>query len=117
MTRRLNPFRFSLVVRILVLFLPTTFAAEFKPAPQEFRQEVSQPLPLPAGISANGFTVLDRAPDGTVLVTDGKRWHAVRSNRLEVLPAPPNTKDGAGWIISGGIAREVPVPFSGIRQI
>ena len=111
-----NPTRLAHAVSIFSLaFLSPVFAAEFKPAPQEFRQEVSRQWALPVGVPASGFTVVDVAPDGAVLVTDGTRWHALRNDRLEVLASPQNAREGDGWILAG-TARTVPVPLAGIRQ-
>jgi hypothetical protein len=73
---------------LLPVGLPNSFAAELKPAPQEFHQEIARRWPLPAAYP-NGFTVVDVAPDGTVFVTDGKQWHALRNERLEAVPPPP----------------------------
>src|SRR5688572_13274847 len=108
--------RFTQLSSILLLLalLSPAFAAEFKPAPQEFRQEVSRRW---TGASANGFTLVDLAPDGTVLLCDGNQWHALRNDRCEVLPPPKEAREGDGWIFIGGIARAVPTPLSGIRQI
>jgi len=112
-----NPTRLAHAVSIFSLaFLSPVFAAEFKPAPQEFRQEVSRQWALPVGVPASGFTVVDVAPDGAVLVTDGTRWHALRNDRLEVLASPQNAREGDGWILAG-TARTVPVPLAGIRQV
>lgn len=117
MTHLPSQTRFTDAVSILLMFLPSSFAAEFKPAPQEFRQEISRQWPLPADASASGFTAVDISPDGTVLVTDGSWWHALRNERLEVLPPPPDIRQGTSWILIGGTARALPVLLSEIRQI
>ena len=116
-----KPTRFALVASTVSLalsaILQAAFAAEFKPAPQEFRQELPRQWPLPAGVSAGGFTLVDAAPDGTVRVADGQRWYVLRGDRLEVLPPPPSSAEGAGYVFVGKIAQALPMPLSAVRQI
>ena len=100
----------------LLAFTSPAIAAEFKPAPQEFRQEVSRQWPLPS-TSPSGFTVVEIAPDGTVLVADGKQWHVLRGERLEVQSPPQAVNPGSGWLLAGNTSRTVPVPLAEIHQI
>jgi hypothetical protein len=118
MTRLPNPSRFIPALSILLLAcMSPSFAAEFKPAPQEFRQEVSRQWALPAGASPKGFTAIYLNPHGLVLVTDGEQWYSPRNDRLEVQPRPQNTREGAGWILTGSGVASVPLPLADIRQI
>jgi hypothetical protein len=117
-THSLSPSRFTRSICVLLSgIFSTTFAAEFKPAPQGFRQEVARHWPMPAGASANGFTLVDKSPEGNARVTDGQRWYAVRGEKLEVLQAPPGAKDGERWIWVGQTAQVLPVPLSALKQI
>ncbi len=102
---------------VLMALAAPVLAAEFKPAPQEFRQEGSRSWSPPDGVAASGFSGVDIAPDGTVFVSDGKQWHALRNDQFESLPPPQNNKDGAGWITIGGAVHELPVPLVDLRQI
>ncbi len=108
--------RFAHNFSILLLASPT-LAADFKPAPQEFRQEVARHWPLPADVAAGGFTLVDTSPDGNARVSDGQRWYAVRGEKLESLPQPPGAKNGEGWIWLGKSSRALPMPLSALRQI
>lgn len=116
-----KPIQFTLVASTLSLalpaILPAALAAEFKPAPQEFRQEVAKHWPPPAGAAAGGFVLVDTSPDGNARASDGQRWYAVRGEKLEALPPPPGAKDGDGWIWVGTATQVPPVPLSAIRQI
>jgi len=103
-------------VLTLLAFAVTAMAAEFKPAPQTFRQEIARRWPLPA-TAPGGFTVADLAPDGTLRLADGKQWYVLRNDHLEALPQPPNVGDGSTEIFIGGSGRLVPVTLSNIRQI
>lgn len=89
-------------------------AADFPPAPQDFRQEVAQHFPLPAGAASGGFTLVDSA--GHVRVSDGQRWHAVSGNALELLPTPPGEADPDGGFWLGDGRFKLPVALSAIRQ-
>lgn len=91
-------------------------AAEFKPAPQEFRQEIAHRWPLPA-TAPGGFTVADVAPDGSVRLADGKQWYVLRNDRLEVVPSPTSAGKDSSEILIGNTSRTVPVPLAEIRQL
>ena len=107
----------TLLLVSLWALLPAALAANFKPAPQEFQQEMPRQWPAPAGSSAGGLTLMDVATDGMVRVADGQRWYAVRGDRLEILPPPPGAAEGAGYVFIGNTARVLPVPLSAVRQI
>ncbi len=91
-------------------------AADFTPAPQAFRQEISRVWPLPVA-SPNGFAVLDVAPDGTVRVTDGQQWFVLRADQWEVVPRPVNASADTTEIFIGGASRTVPISLAELRQI
>lgn len=100
-----------------MLSLPLSFAAELKPAPQEFQQEVPRHWPLPAGASAGGFTLVEVGSDGKVRVTDGQRWYEVHGERLEALTPPPGAGDAKGHFFTGGTAQLLPVALPDVRQV
>ena len=117
-----KPSRFNEAVAVLALALlgmpPLSVrAADFKPAPQEFRQEVPRHWPLPADAASGGFTLVDAFPDGSVRVSDGQRWFAVGGDKLEALPPPAGAKVGDGWILVGKSNHLLPVPLADVRQI
>ena len=96
-------------------------AAEFKPAPQDFKQEVASRWPLPAEAQPDGLTLVRTAPDGNAWVTDGKSWFIIRDGALvkwsETLSQPKNITDREGWSWLGADTPSLPVPLSAIRQI
>ena len=113
-----NRSRFVRPLSALLLALPpVAMAADFKPAPQEFQQEIARHWALPAGASAGGLTLVDTAPDGTVRVADGRRWYVLRGDQLELPPPPPGSAAGAGYVFIGDTAHPLPVPLSAVRQI
>lgn len=91
--------------------------AEIQPAPQGFQQEMARRIQLPAGIANRGLTLLDIAPDGQLLASDGQSWFGVADDRLQALPVPSDLKPGVGWLVGTDGARWLPVPFSSIRQV
>ncbi|MEK7706584.1 MAG: two-component regulator propeller domain-containing protein, partial [Verrucomicrobiota bacterium] len=97
--------------------LPAALAADFKPAPQEFQQEMPRQWPAPAGSSAGGLTLVDAAPDGTVRVADGQRWYTMRGDRLEVLPPPAGSTAAKGHVFVGTTVRTLSTPLSTVRHI
>jgi hypothetical protein len=101
---------------ICCLMALPALAAEFKPAPQEFRQEIARRWPKPEAAPV-GLTIADLAPDGTVLVGDGKQWHVLRGERLEAQSPPPTVGSSGGWVMLGNTPRMVPVQLSEIHQI
>jgi Two component regulator propeller len=105
------------IVPSLLALSTIAVAADFKPAPQEFQQEVPLHWKLPTSDSPNGFFLADLTPDGAVRVTDGHQWFALHNNQLEAVPSPGNIPAGAAWIQVGATARVLPVPFSTIHQI
>ncbi len=72
---------------------------------------------MPDDVSATGLTLVDVTASGEVRVADGLRWLALRDGKLEVLPAPAEAKEAAGWMMFGSSARLLPVPLAAIRQI
>lgn len=100
----------------LLALAATASAAEFKPAPQEFRQEIAHRWRLPAS-APGGFTLADIAPDGSVRLADGKQWYVLRNDRLEVVPSPTNAGKDSSEVIIGNTSRTVPVPLAEIRQL
>jgi len=106
-----------LPLTVLGTILPPAQAADFKSAPQEFRQEVARHWPLPTEVAAGGLTLVDTSPDGNTRVSDGQRWYAVRGDKLEALTQPAGAKDGDGWLWVGNSTRALPVPLTAVRQI
>ena len=117
MRSRCGLFFLTLSLSSFWLSLPRAHGAEFKPAPQEFRQEVSVRIAPPPGVATNGFILTDIAPDGAVRVTDGSGWYVVREARLEVISPPQDAAEWPNYLYLGTTARKSPVPLSAIRQI
>lgn len=110
--------RLTAPVAISWLTLPVALmAADFKPAPQAFHQEVARHWPLPAGAASAGFTLVELGSDGSPRVTDGARWFALRDGKLEAISPPPGVKEGDGWTWIGETAWSLPVPLADVRQI
>lgn len=108
--------RTTLCLGTALISAATVRAADFTPAPQAFRQEISRAWPLPVA-SPNGFTVFDVAPDGIVRVTDGQQWFALRADQLEAVPRPANASADTTEIFIGGASRTVPTSLAELRQI
>ena len=108
--------RTTLCLSAALISAAPTHAADFTPAPQAFRQEISRAWPLPAA-SPNGFTVLDVAPDGVVRVADGQQWFALRAGQWEAVPRPANASADTTEIFIGGASRTVPTPLAELHQI
>jgi len=102
---------------LLALLLSPATAADFQPAPQQFRQEVSRQWPLPAEAAPGGFTLLDAPPAGGVRASDGHRWFALRDDKWQVLSPPAGAPDGAGWLEVDNQVRILPVPLAAVRHI
>lgn len=112
-----NPIRTTTpALGALLILSASVHAADFKPAPQVFRQEVSRAWPLPAS-SPGGFAVVDVAPDGSVRVADGKQWSVLRGDQWEALPRPANASAESTEVFIGGANRTVSAALSDLRQI
>ena len=105
------------ILSLLLCVFSGSFAAEFKPAPQEFRQEVSQRWATSSGGPAEGLLLVEADPDGVVRVADRNRWFVLKNEKLEALPHPQGSPEGTGYVFVGATARVLPVPLSAIRQI
>lgn len=94
----------------------TVTAATFRPAPQEFRQEVARRWSLPAE-ATGGLSLFDQTPDGQLRVAGGQRWYAVSGERLEALPSPAGADPEHGWLQIGSDTILLPVPLTSVRQV
>ena len=115
---RLTSFlQFTCTVPFLLPFLPPVFAAEFKPAPQEFRQEVTVGSAVWKETFPNGAKLLDLAYDGWPRTTDGNYWWKALHNGIESWGERRGAPKGTGHIFVRSAIRLLPVPLSEVRQI
>lgn len=82
------------------------------PAPQLFRQEVAVRHGSPTDVR-----LLDLATDGTVLAFDGKNWFANVNQGFEPLTHSLTVEPAAGWIVTAGQPRKIPVALAVVRHL
>jgi hypothetical protein len=93
-------------------------AADFVPAPQNFRQEIARAFTEKDGLSSAKVQLIDAAPDGIPRAFAAGNWHELRDGRWQVntaLSSPGN--DVFVCPDADGHPLPVPVAWRDVRQI
>ncbi|MSU25101.1 MAG: hypothetical protein EXS32_14940 [Opitutus sp.] len=102
----------------LTLFTSSLLAADFAPAPQEFRQEVAQHFTIAPGLPANAAQLLDLAADGTPRVLAGGTWSELRDGQWRALPAlAPKSDREFVFANAGGSPVKLALPWTNVNHL
>jgi len=109
------------VLAVAGLWFPAVLrprAAEWKPAPQQFRQEVATRVAEANGLASRDIQLLDFAPDDKLRVFAGGRWSERRPAGWEVLP-DLDQQEEAEFVFADATERPqaVPIPWREVRQL
>src|SRR5262245_41019531 len=102
---------------LLLLIEQPIIAAEFTPAPQKFRQEISS-FAEGEEIPRQPVQLIESSNDGAVRAFIGGRWHELRDGhwRINESISPRNGSQFAFASIKGE-RMEAPVPWREVKQV
>src|SRR5437879_1860643 len=102
---------------LLALSLLAGVAADFKPAPQHFRQEIARAFTSKDGLPNEKAQLIDCA-DGFCRVFVAGHWHELRQDRWEEnAKLAPGGEQEFAFADAKGQPVVVPVPWREVRQM
>jgi hypothetical protein len=109
-------------MRILLLLAVFTTgllpAADFTPAPQKFRQEVTRAFTDQDGLTSLKIQLIESAPNGVHRAFAGGKWHELRDGRWQVNETLAASGENVFVFADAkGQPVQAPVPWRDVRQI
>lgn len=93
-------------------------AADFKPAPQAFRQEIARHARLDQGWPAGVVQLIDLAPDGTPRIFGEGKWSEFRADTWRELPElAAKNREEFTFPDDAGKGVTLAVPWASVRQL
>ena len=107
-----------LTAAVLSVAIRAGFAAEFQPAPQQFRQEIAQRFTEKDGAPMGLMSLVDCTRDGVVRVFAEGNWDDFENGAWRANTAL-KAKNGASFCFANdkGMPVEVPLPWRDVRQL
>ena len=111
--------RFPILASLAFTLLAATLrAADLTPAPQSFRQEITQHFSTAQGLPANDVQLLDLAGGGTPRAFAGGKWSELRDGKwAEITALAPKSEREFVFADAGGAPVTVPLPWAEVKQI
>lgn len=102
----------------VAVFLSSTWAADFTPAPQPFRQETAHHFALSAVAGAHPVQLIECPPGGPPRAFAQGRWYELQGDRwVPKASLQPSAEDRFTFSSREGKPLEAPLPWREVRQI